>query len=132
MDELRVEIGGIPPSVGHYNAYRAVVPRGRTPGKPFVHCYPTDQAKAWWRTVAAAVHGRQVRGEGYSVSFVVFLPTLQVRDVDNFSKCILDSLVQAGAIDNDGKVEEIHGYRRLDRANPRTVVVIRTAQKELL
>ena len=156
MPEIRIEIPGLPPSGNHYKNYRVVVPRrGKRiaaavraaphdknyrvvvprRGKPIVLWYLTPKAKAWFRDVAILARGQKIRGETYSVSFVVFLPDARTRDVDNFFKCILDAMAEThgcGVIDDDKRVVGVHGYRRIDRTNPRTVVVVRTAQKELL
>ena len=128
MPELKIEIPGVPPSAGHYNAYRCVIPRH---GKPFVQCYPTAEAQAWWGIVAAKAAGRQIRGLSYVVSYVVYLPTARKQDVDNFAKCTLDSLTRAGVIHDDSAVVDLHGYKRIDRVNPRTVIVIKTDQESL-
>jgi len=132
MNELRIEVPGIPPSVNEYKKYRIVSARGR---KPVALWYLTAKAKAWFRDVAVFARGEQLRAEVYSISYVVFLQDARIHDVDNFAKCILDSLAEqhgCGAIDDDKRVAEIHGYRRIDRTNPRTVIVIRIAQGSLL
>ena len=132
MDELRIEVPGIPPSANDYKRYR-IVSLGHG-AKPIAKWYHTAKAKAWFRDVAVFAGGRKIRGESYTLSFVVFVPDARTRDVDNFFKCILDAMAEAhgcGMIDDDKKVVEVHGYRRIDRTNPRTVAVIRTAQKEL-
>jgi hypothetical protein len=132
VNELRVEVPGIPPSVNEYKKYRIVCARGR---KPVALWYHTAKAKAWFRDVGVFAGGRRLRAEEYSVSYVVFLPDARIHDVDNFAKCILDSLAEqhgCGAIDDDKRVAEIHGYRRIDRLNSRTVIVIRTEQGNLL
>ena len=132
MTELRIEIPGIPPSNNDYKTYRVVTPRGKA---PIVTWFLTKKAKAWYRDVAVFAGGRQIRGERYSVSYVVFAPDARIHDVDNFAKCIFDSLAEAhgcGAIDDDKRVAEMHGYLRIDRANPRTIVVIRTEQGMLI
>lgn len=130
MSELRLEIPGMnPPSVGHYNAYRVVTPHGK---KPFVQCYPTAKAKAWWDEVSRIAAGRKIRDAGYTVSLAVFTPTARVCDLDNMFKCVLDGLARAGVIDNDKNVIDLHGFRRIDRQNPRTVIIVRSAQEQLL
>jgi crossover junction endodeoxyribonuclease RusA len=128
MSELRLEIPLVPPSGNNYTRARIVTPRS---GKPFISWYHTEEAKAWWNAVAAVAGGRQLRGASYTVSYVVWLPTKARRDVDNFAKCCLDALTKCGAIDDDSGVTEIHGYKRLDRANPRTVIVIRSEQGQM-
>jgi Holliday junction resolvase RusA-like endonuclease len=131
MPELRLEIAGVPPSVGHYNAYRVVQSRG---GKAFVQCYHTAKAKDWFATVATVAAGRKLRGSTYTISYAVFTGSAVCSDVDNYAKCIIDSLAEdhgAGVIDNDKKVVDLHGYRRIDRNNPRTVIVVRTDQEQM-
>ncbi len=127
MPELRLEIPGTPPSVGHYNAYRIA---GR-PGKQFIQCYPTKAAKDWKATVAAIAAGRRLRGQSYTVSYLVYLATARRQDLDNFAKVLLDSLTAAGVIHDDCAVEAIHAYKRIDRANPRTVILVRTEQEQM-
>lgn len=129
MPELRLEIPGIPPSVGHYNAYRVVTPRGG--GKAFVKAYPTEAAKSWKATVAAKAAGRKLRGQTYVVSYLIYMPTARRQDLDNFAKCLLDSLTDAGVIHDDSAVSEIHAYKRIDRNNPRTIIVVRTNQEQM-
>lgn len=129
MTVLRLEIPCIPPSVGTYSRHRIVVPRA---GKPFVQIYPTDEAKAWWDTVAVINQGRQLRGPSLELQYIVFLPDRRRRDVDNFAKCILDSLSKCGAIEDDSLITDIHGHKRIDAANPRTVIVVKTDQESLL
>jgi Holliday junction resolvase RusA-like endonuclease len=132
MNELRIEVPGIPPSVNEYKEYRIVSPRG---GKPVALWYLTAAAKAWFRDVGVFARGQQVRAEEYSISYVVFLKDARIHDVDNFAKCILDSLADqhgCGVIDDDKRVAEIHGFRRIDPLRPRTVIVVRVAQGSLL
>lgn len=128
MSELRLEIPALPPSGGHYNAYRVA---GK-PGKQFVQCYPTSEAKAWWETVAVINAGKQLRGPSLELQYIVFLPDRRRRDVDNFAKVILDSLTRCGAIEDDSLITDIHGHKRIDAANPRTVIVVKTDQESLL
>ena len=132
MTELRIEVPGIPPSNNEYKRYRVIVPRR---GKPMAQWYYTAKAKAWFRDVATFARGQKIRDECYTVSFVIYVPDARTRDVDNFFKCILDAMAEAhgcGAIDDDKRVSEVHGYRRIDRLNPRTVIVVRTKQGTLL
>jgi crossover junction endodeoxyribonuclease RusA len=121
MSELTLEIPGIPPSVGHYLGYRVAGKRG---GKQFVQCYSTAEAKAWCDTVAAKVQGRSLSASAYTVQYTLFMPDARRRDVDNAAKQILDSLVKAGVIADDSAVHELHAYKRMDRKNPRTVIVV--------
>lgn len=34
-------------------------------------------------------------------------------------------------IDDDSKVADLHGYKRIDRSNPRTVIIVRTEQEQM-
>ena len=132
MNELRIEVPGIPPSNNEYKTYGVISPRGK---RPIVKWYLTEKSKAWYRDVGVFAGGRRIRGDQYSISYVVFLPDARIHDVDNFAKCIFDSLAEAhgcGAIDDDKRVAEVHGYLRIDRQNPRTVIVIRVEQGSLL
>lgn len=128
MPEITLTIPGTPPSGNNYKRARVVTPRG---GKSFTSWYDTEAAKAWWATVERIAAGRTIRGDSYTVSYAVHVKNLAGADVDNYAKCVLDSLQKAGVIDNDKKVIDLHGYRRIDRANPRTVIVVRTEQEQL-
>ena len=130
MSELRLVIPMLPPSAGHYNHYRTVLPKRG--GKPFVQVYPTDEAKAWWGCVAMVNAGRMIRGPVLELQFIVFLPDHRRRDTDNFLKCLCDALTKCGAIEDDSLITDLHGHKRIDPLNPRTVVVIKTPQEQLL
>jgi Holliday junction resolvase RusA-like endonuclease len=132
VPELRLEIAGVPPSGNHYKNFRVMPTRN---GKSVPSWYHTAKAKEWFQNVAAIARGRKLRGATYTVSYVVFTGSAVCTDLDNYAKCILDSISEvhgAGVIDNDKKVINLHGYRRIDRGNPRTVIVIRTDQGSLL
>lgn len=128
MPELRLVIDSIPPSANNYVRHVAKVGRD---GRAFVSHYLTEKAKQWYWDIAAVAGGKQLRAPSYSVSYVVYRKDARVADVDNAAKVILDGLKHAQVIDKDELVTEIHGYKRIDRANPRTVIVVRTGQEEL-
>jgi len=128
MSEIRLVIPAIPPSVGTYSRHRIVNSKG---GKSFVQIYPTDEAKAWWDTVAIVNRGQQIRGPSLEVQYIVFLPDRRRRDLDNFGKCLLDALTKCGAIEDDSLITDLHGHKRIDALNPRTVIVIRSNQEAL-
>ena len=130
MSELRLEIPMLPPSAGHYNQYRTVFPKRG--GKAFVQVYPTDEARAWWGCVAMVNAGQMIRGPVLELQFIVFLPDHRRRDTDNFLKCLCDALTKCGAIEDDSLITDLHGHKRIDPLNPRTVVVIKTPQEQLL
>ena len=127
MTELRLVVPSVPPSGNHYRTYR-VVNAGK---KSFVQWYHTARAKEWWNLVAAAAKGRRLAAESYEVHFIVYRATLRNTDVDNFSKCVFDGLTRAGVIPDDKYIDDFHGHRRLDRQNPRTVILLRASQKQM-
>jgi Holliday junction resolvase RusA-like endonuclease len=128
MSELRIVVPMIPPSGNHYKDCRIVVTRNR---KPFLQWYHTPEADAWWWAVAMSANGRQIRGNVLEISYIVFLPRRSA-DVDNYSKCIFDGLTKCRAIEDDRYVDDFHGHRRIDKLNPRTVIVVKTNQEALL
>lgn len=128
MPELRFEIPAIPPSGNHYKSVQII---NRPGHKPFIKWFVTRAGEDWYWDFAAIAKGRKVRGESYTVSYVVYTASLVATDVDNYAKCILDGLAKAGVIDNDKKVIDLHGYRRVDRHNPRTQIIVRCDQEQL-
>jgi len=128
VSELRIVVPAVPPSGNHYKKYRVI--RSRT-GESFVQWYHTDLAEKWWALVDRAAGGRQLISESYEVHFIVYRETLRNTDVDNYSKCIFDALTKAHVISDDRYVDDFHGHRRLDRANPRTVILVRAAQVQM-
>lgn len=128
MNDLRIVVPGVPPSGNHYKTYR-IVPAGK--GRSFVQWYHTPKAKAWWELVAAAANGRSMLAMSYQVHFIVYRETLRNVDVDNYTKCIFDALTRARVITDDKNIDDFHGHRRLDRANPRTVILVRAEQEQM-
>lgn len=128
MNSLTIEIDGLPPSVGHYNAYRVM----RARGKDIVSCYPTAEAKAWKQTVSAICAGRRVVSTAYVLGYLVVVPDARRRDLDNFGKCILDALVECGAISDDSRVMEIHAYKRIVKGAPSKTRITITAMQPAL
>jgi Holliday junction resolvase RusA-like endonuclease len=129
MTELRLEIPMIPPSGNHYKTYRVVLPKNGAPA--FVQWYPTKEAEDWWGAVAIIAAGRCVLGHALEVSYIVFRTPMMRADTDNFAKCILDALTKAGVIEDDRYIDDLHCHRRTDRNNPRTVIIVKSAQAQL-
>jgi Holliday junction resolvase RusA-like endonuclease len=127
MSEIRLVVPMIPPSGNHYKDFQIITPLGK---KPFVQWYHTAEAKAWWGMVEMVAGGRKLRGPSIEISYIVFLPQRRA-DVDNYSKCIFDALTEAGVIKDDRYVDDFHGHRRIDPLNPRTVIVIKSAQEQM-
>lgn len=128
MSELRLVVPMLPPTGNHYKDCRIVTPFN---GKPFLHWYHTPEAKAWWDCVAMVNAGRHISGPSLDVSYIVFVAERRT-DTDNFAKCILDGLTKCKAIEDDRFVDDVHGHRRVDKVNPRTVIVVKTDQEQLL
>lgn len=113
MTFLRVVVPGIPPSVNHYKM------RTRK-GVTFV----SDEAKRYKLDLALCAGGRQLRGDYYRVKLSVFLGPKQRGDVDNFAKCALDGLVEAGVIHSDDAITSLTIEKARDHANPRTEITV--------
>ena len=129
MSELRLVVPMIPPSNNTYKTYRIIAPKGG--GKPFVQWYHTDIAKAWFGMLAMVASGRQIRGTKYELQLIVFMPNARSIDLDNCFKVVGDGLQEAGVIDNDKHITDLHGHMRIDRLNPRTVIVVKSDQEQL-
>lgn len=128
MSELRLVVPMIPPSGNHYKTYRIVFPKSGS--KAFVQWYHTAEAEAWWAAVAMVNAGRHIAGSSLEVSYVVFAVERRI-DTDNFAKTILDALTHCHAIEDDRYVDDVHGHRRIDKLNPRTVIVVKSDQEQL-
>jgi Holliday junction resolvase RusA-like endonuclease len=118
---LKIIVPLTPPSQNHYMRYRVATMHG----KPTVVAYPAKEAKAWWNAVAVAGRGRSIAAKEYEIAYVVYQGSGERGDVDNYGKCLLDSLVRAEIIDSDHKVFAMHAYKGRDRENPRTEIFIR-------
>lgn len=129
MSELRLEIPMIPPSGNHYKTYKIVIPKNG--GRAFAQWYLTKEAEDFYGCVAMVAGGRFLTGSSLEISFVVFLPAGRRYDVDNYPKCILDSLKHASVIRDDIDVDDLHCHRRRDPLNPRTVIIVRSDQAQL-
>lgn len=86
--------------------------------------YVSEEAKAFKAAVVLFAAGQKVRAPAYSVQVVVLLAKGQKGDVDNFAKCVLDSLVDAEVIDTDAKVYSLLLRKSRDITNPRTIICV--------
>jgi Holliday junction resolvase RusA-like endonuclease len=120
----------VPPGSNHYKTYKIIIPRDPRQ-KAFVQWYLTDEANAFYGCVQMVAGGRSLIADSLEVSYIIFLPKGGRGDVDNYAKCVLDSLKHARVIRDDYDVDDIHGHRRRDALNPRTVIVIKSNQGEL-
>ena len=89
------------------NAYRRVVPGCSYP-------VISSAGRRYQETVK-----HRFRDSGYSgipgpvaVTVEFYPPDHRKRDIDNQFKCLLDSLVKAGCIDDDSEIFEIHAFKR--------------------
>lgn len=109
---MTLTIPGNPPSGNSYVRHA----RGRH--------YKTPEALRWYATVAALARGRSVPVKWHAVEYTVYQGHGARGDVDNYAKCLLDSLAKAGVLRNDASVVDLIGHKRRDRENPRTEVRI--------
>lgn len=116
MDEVRLTIPLIPPSVNRYV-------RHTRSGRHFV----TKEAIDFKETVALIAKGQSVDAKSYEVEFTVFLGMKQRGDVANFEKMIGDGLVYAGVIKSDDWITDYHMHKRRDRENPRTEIHVKAS-----
>lgn len=86
--------------------------------------YKPKETLSWYEAVAILSRGEKVAGRCHSVTYRVYQGHNQKGDVDNYAKCILDSLVKAGVLESDASVVEIHGYKFRDKDNPRTEIEV--------
>lgn len=114
MTELSLTIPIEPPTVNHY------VKHTRT-GRH----YTTPKADAWKSAVAIIAKGQMVTGKAHEITYTVYQGYKSKGDVDNYAKCILDSLVKAGVLKSDASVVSLHAHKVRDRVNPRTEIHIK-------
>lgn len=112
METVSFTVPLVPPSVNHYC-------RHTRSGRHYV----TKEAEAFQEAVAMSARGRRVRGDSYQVLAWIYLGKKQRGDIDNFGKCLLDSLVYAGVIDTDSKVT-VFALHKGREEKPRTTVEI--------
>jgi Holliday junction resolvase RusA-like endonuclease len=117
MIELALTIPLEPPTVNHYVKHTRL---GRH--------YVTAQAKDWMHAVSVYAMGRQVEGKTHFVAYTVYQGHGSRGDVDNYAKCVIDSLVKAGVLKTDSSVIEMNARKQRDRDNPRTEIVVRAVK----
>ena len=109
----------VPPTVNHYVKHTR---NGRH--------YVTKEAKAFKEAVALfARRQRIMEADAYEVEAHVYLGHGQRGDVDNFGKCLLDSLQAAGVITSDARVTDLILRKRRDVRYPRTEITVRRADR---
>jgi Holliday junction resolvase RusA-like endonuclease len=117
MIELRLTIPLEPPTVNHYVKHTRM---GRH--------YITKQAQDWLKTVSLFANGMHVEGKEHFISYTVYQGHGSRGDVDNYAKCVIDSLVKAGVLKTDSSVIEMNAKKQRDRDNPRTEILVRAVK----
>jgi Holliday junction resolvase RusA-like endonuclease len=110
---IHIVVPLIPPSVNHYKM------RTRK-GVTFV----SREAKSFKEAVAICSRGLSADGEFFRVYIGIFLGKGGKGDVDNFAKCCLDGLVDAGVIHSDAAITSLTIEKSRDVANPRTEITV--------
>jgi Holliday junction resolvase RusA-like endonuclease len=118
-DSMTITVPLIPPSVNHYKMRTR---RGVT--------FVSDEAKAY----KLAVYYHSLRSStdplkrfdsgNLSVEVTVYQGKGDKGDVDNYAKCVLDGLVEAGVIHSDAAITDLILRKRRDRENPRTEITV--------
>jgi len=103
----------VPPTVNHYVKHTR---RGRH--------YVSGEAISFKEAVRLFSKRQQVRGAQYKVEVWVHLGKGQKGDIDNFAKVVLDGLKDAGVIDSDAKIANLHLYKRRSADRPRTEIMV--------
>jgi Holliday junction resolvase RusA-like endonuclease len=118
-DSVHITVPIVPPSVNHYKM------RTRK-GVTFV----TEDAKTYKKAVyyhslrSSTDPERRFDGGNLSVEVVVYQGKGDKGDVDNYAKCVLDGLVEAGVIHSDAAITDLILRKRRDRENPRTEITV--------
>lgn len=129
MRELHL-ISPIPPSVNHYLAYRAIIKNG----KPMAMSYKTPEAVAYQKAFKEYVEGECAKQgwadepdpkQHFYVDTVFYFPKTDL-DCNNYFKCILDAITDAGTVwaDDNTVCERVMAIY-YDSANPRIEITIR-------
>lgn len=108
----------VPPSVNHYKM------RTRK-GVTFV----SKEAKAFKAAFVVFCRGQRIEAEAYKVSVHFYLGSGQRGDVDNFLKCALDGLTEAGVIRTDAAITHLIAQKSRDKENPRTEFTIESLER---
>jgi crossover junction endodeoxyribonuclease RusA len=112
-DHVHITVPLVPPSVNHYKM------RTRK-GVTFV----SAEAKAYKEAVFYCARGQKVVADEYAVGIRIFLGKKGNGDVDNFAKCVLDGLTDAGVIHSDAAIQRLTIEKFRDWESPRTEIVV--------
>ena len=113
-----------PPSVNHY--WRSMVIKGS------VRLYVSKRGKEYRHSVMCRMKTLRRRFQGsVAVMIEAFPPDRRRRDLDNLLKCVLDSVANAGAMDDDSQVCDLHIIRRPPEKGGRLRVVLTDMRDQL-
>ena len=105
-----------PPSVNTYWGFRG--------SRRFL----TKKATEFKKAVAAAFTGTGFATERLQVTVYLYPPDRRVRDIDNICKPLLDALVQAGVMADDGQVDYLVVSRESVRAGGMCIVELQAIE----
>jgi Holliday junction resolvase RusA-like endonuclease len=109
----------IPPSVNHYKVTRV------RNGKRWTFVTPDAiKFKEAIAILSPKVEELVTKKTTYLIEITVFQGSRDKGDVDNYSKCVLDGLVDAGVIHSDAAITDLTLRKRRDRKNPRTEITV--------
>lgn len=111
MPEITITVPLEPPTVNHYVKHTR---SGRH--------YKTPKALAFQQAMAVFARGQCLRAKAYRVEYTVYQGKGSRGDVDNYAKCILDGLVNAGVIHSDAAITSLSMTKQRDWENPRTEI----------
>jgi len=109
---IKLTIPGNPISVNHYLG-------NYTLGKRVVR-FKTKKAKEY-QELCKKIYKGKIQKSKLKMSIFLFFGDKRRRDVDNYSKVILDSL-QGIAYDDDSQIYELFVKKEIDKNNPRVEV----------
>lgn len=108
----------LPPSVNHYKS------PSRTRWGAY-RVYLTPEAVAFKKALAIAAGKQRIRAKRYFVTIEIVQGPSNRGDLDNYMKCVLDGLQDAGVIDTDARVTRILAMKSRDpRGGARTVITV--------
>jgi len=111
---IKLTILGNPISVNHYLGNYAI-------GKRVIR-FKTKEAKKYQKLCKTLYKGKILLGP-LKISMHFYFNNHIRRDLDNFMKVPEDGLIGT-VYKDDSQIDEIHGYRHIDKKNPRVEIEI--------